>query len=203
MLYRELKPRRIVAFDLAEDMIKYASNRPKNSRNPTAIHYYQANACEQFDTLAAKLDLTVSSVDVITSFYCIHWVPDKRQTCLNIYGFLKPSGKFYLINSVWNELFPVQHRIIEHEFWRPYLMQWVREMKDGLSKKEVAEASQDADEGKLTSFEILHKPNHEALHKFWNEHCLESALVMEEMSVIYTDYPFKLVQDFNGNKWVG
>jgi len=199
MLYRELKPKRIVAFDLADAMVYFARNRNVTGmRDPDAIAYYQANACESFESLAEKLQLKPSSVDVVTSFYCIHWVPDKRKTCQNMYRFLKPNGKFYLVNSVWNDLFPVQHRIIEHNYWRPYLMQWVCDMKAGLAKDENPQGGCSRDDNNLVNFEIQHKPNHDALHKFWKKHLLESALVMEEMAFIYTDYPFKQVQDFNG-----
>ena len=194
MMYHELKPKRIVAFDLAQDMITYANQHSKGKvGNELAIDYYQADACDSFEILSKKLNLKPSSVDVITSFYCIHWVPDKRQTCENMFKFLKPNGKFFLIISVWNEFFPVQHQIIKHIYWRPFLTNLL---------KERAKANQSGDgkvnEAGLANFEIESKPNHDSLHQFWRHYCLDNALVMEEMNFIYTDYPFKRVQDFNG-----
>lgn len=223
MMYRELKPKRIVAFDLAQDMISFAKSRqqscPTNSKmeeqsRGSGVHYYQANACEPFEQLADKLGLAASSVDVVISFYCIHWVPDKRQTCDNIFRFLKQNGRFYLIISVWNDLFPVQHRIIEHPYWRSYLMQWVQEMRAGASKqlqpqqeqtsgqgdrgKPGQESKQELNEETLVGFEIQRKPDYDLLHDFWKNLCLGAALVMEEMDLIFTDYPFKQIKDFNG-----
>ena len=193
MIYRELKPKRIVAFDLAADMISYAREHSKISSTDdgkSGISYHQADACESFESLVDKLDLAPSSVDLVISFYCIHWVPDKRRTCENMYKFLKPNGKFYLIISVWNELFPVQHQIIQHEYWRPYLIKWLKE--------QMGEPNKELDESALASFSIQTKPSNDSLHQFWQNHCLNAALVMEEMSFIFTDYPFKKVQDFNG-----
>lgn len=201
LINRKLKPKRTIAFDLAPSMIDFARNRRRPSLvggeeekevYQEGVKYYEGSSCEAFDKLAKKLNLKPSSVDVITSFYCIHWVPDKGQACTNIFRFLKPGGRFYMIISVWNELFPVQHRIIHHPYWRPYLIECLRK-RLGLGDDE------ELDESMVANFQVESKPKNDDLQRFWKNHCTIAGLEMNEMTFFYADYPFKSLVDFNSN----
>lgn len=137
---KSFQPKRMVAFDLSDDMIDYASKFSKVGTD-CDIKYYQADASEQFDELSGKLKLEANSVDLVISIYCLHWITDRKGVMDNIQHFLKPGGRFYLIFSTWTELFPKQHKIIDNNRWRPILLahlhQGIPRVREQIREKDL------------------------------------------------------------------
>lgn len=64
--------------------------------------------------------------DVITSFYCIQWIKDKKSVFKGIFQSLKPGGKLIMIASIrQSELVSLPHDIIEQPKWIPYFRDYI------------------------------------------------------------------------------
>lgn len=64
--------------------------------------------------------------DVITSTFCIHWIPDKIKVLKGIKDALKPGAKAVLIMSLRHPIFAeLRTQLIQKERWRSYFKDYV------------------------------------------------------------------------------
>lgn len=77
----------VIGVDLNDSMVEFAATHYQR----TGVEYVVADICQDWATLSAKLNLTENRVDLIVSFYCLHWVSDLDQAMKNIAKLLKPG----------------------------------------------------------------------------------------------------------------
>lgn len=79
----------IVAFDMSPEMILFARHVHKCD----GVRYEVASASFPWQDLSQSLSIGKSSVDLVLSVHCFHWIPDseKQQTIDNIYSMLRPG----------------------------------------------------------------------------------------------------------------
>lgn len=61
------------------------------------------------------------TVDHVTSFYALHWLSDHDKCFKNIYKLLNPSGDFFGLIMVKNEIFNVSEIMVHSDRWFPFL----------------------------------------------------------------------------------
>lgn len=90
---------RVLGIDFSADMISHAK-----------LSFDVPNL--EFQQLDAEDISSVGEFDLVTSFFCLHWVPDKQKAMHNIYRSLKPKGKAILIMPVRNEVLAKARSIV-------------------------------------------------------------------------------------------
>jgi len=61
--------------------------------------------------------------DIITTFFCMQWVQDKRNVFLCIKNALKPNGRFMMIVPMPHPHLPkIRDRLIGKPHWAPYFV---------------------------------------------------------------------------------
>jgi trans-aconitate 2-methyltransferase len=90
-LARRVPGGKVVGIDFSADMISHAK----------AAH--QVDNLEFF-TMNAEHINAESEFDLVTSFFSLHWVPDKKEAIRRIFRSLKPGGQAILIMPHRNEI---------------------------------------------------------------------------------------------------
>lgn len=103
---------RLVAADISESMLCVARINLQNSK----VFF------ETID-IGITLDLGVwtTPFDHITSFYCLHWVPDQLQAFENIHRLLAPTGNCLLAFVCSYPCFRVHPKLARYARWAPHL----------------------------------------------------------------------------------
>ena len=103
---RRVSNGRVLAVDYSEDMISYA----RNTHNLVNL---------QFEIGDASSITFSREFDIITSFFCLHWVPHKARAMSCIWEALKHEGKAILIMPVRNEqLAHARNSVLERPEWK-------------------------------------------------------------------------------------
>ena len=90
---------KVLGIDFSADMISHA-HQTHNISNLTFQH------------LNAEDINYVGEFDLVTSFFCLHWVPDKQKAMHNFYRSLKPKGQAILIMPCRNEVLATARSIV-------------------------------------------------------------------------------------------
>nr|UJQ69848.1 juvenile hormone acid methyltransferase [Diamesa zernyi] len=87
-----------IGVDVSEEMTRYAKENYQNKQ----VDFYKVNIESEFlttelnssDTKKCFLSesMALGNYDFITSFYCLHWIHNQRQSITNIYNLLKTGG---------------------------------------------------------------------------------------------------------------
>lgn len=118
----------VLAIDLSKDMIDFA-NKKHNLKNL------------KFQVIDASDIRCNNEYDLITSFYCIHWIKDQQAFVDNISKCLKPNGKilFYIMTEIdKNLLQQVFHTVLSDPKWatyfKDYQIPWYFKNKDEFAE---------------------------------------------------------------------
>src|SRR6218665_321308 len=188
-LYEKLHPRRLIAMDLEQEMITYAiQNKPRT----WPIEYSQASVAEPFEALSQKLKLEEGSVDLIVSTYVFHWLweADRMKAMNNLYRFLKPNGRFYLMVFGRSETLSIIHECGLTDKWRDHLLK---------------KLNTDSKTGKLFGLDVKNSITELDTFNYWDKICLENKLWMEDCHFTYTRCPYRTVEDVSQQmriRWV-
>lgn len=105
---------RLIGADLSEKMLLHAQQQYPHPK----IFF------ERFDLgVDARIQSLkyVQPVDHITSFYCLHWVPNQKQAMQNIYNLLKPNGDCLLVFGTYAVLYEAYEEMAETSKWGKYM----------------------------------------------------------------------------------
>lgn len=100
----------VLAIDLSKDMINFAQTKYKLPN----LRFESIDACDI--CYPEKFDL-------ITSFYCIHWIKDQQAFVDNAIKCLKPDGKilFYIMTDIAKyKLNEVLYKVVSMPKWSSY-----------------------------------------------------------------------------------
>lgn len=92
----------VLGIDASPDMIKKAQ----------ATYGDMPNI--KFDCIAAEKFYLESKFDIVTSFFCLHWIKDKRIVFNNFYNLLKPGGNILCTVSTTEEKTAIMEVIFLH-----------------------------------------------------------------------------------------
>lgn len=120
----------IIGMDSSDSMIMYARDRHHTDK----ITYVTSDITSELSTLIDALKVNRSSIDIVVSFHCFHWIPDENKDIAiqNIRDLMAPGSFCYFVFFSWTELLPIQEQIILHPRWRKYFKQ-VLEPNEGES----------------------------------------------------------------------
>lgn len=105
---------RLVGFDISDQMLRFARKR---------FGHMQIS----FDKVDIGGDLTEyyfdgwKPVDHITSFYCLHWVPNQKKAIENIRDLLTPDGDCLLMFLAAHTFFDVYAQMSKMSKWAVYM----------------------------------------------------------------------------------
>jgi len=105
---------KLVGVDVSGEMIKFARSKWKEERRVSF---------ELVDIGSPSLppSLPPASFDKVFSFFCLHWVRDRRQVARNIRQLLVEGGQALLVLATRNETYQAWDTIAKDETWKPYL----------------------------------------------------------------------------------
>lgn len=117
-IFETLKGDRMIAFDLSEEMIRFA----KHEHTAENVQFEAASIDWQWPKLAHALSVEKATADLLVSVHVMHWIadPEKHQTVQNMFSLLRPGGKAYLVFFSWSDLLPLQERMTLTPRWRKY-----------------------------------------------------------------------------------
>ncbi|MDR3646291.1 MAG: methyltransferase domain-containing protein [Candidatus Babeliales bacterium] len=100
----------VLGIDLSQDMINFAQKK-----------YNLKNL--KFENMNASDICYINEFDLITSFYCIHWIKDQQAFLDKVIKCLKPSGKilFYIMTNIEKyKLNEVLYKVVSMPKWANY-----------------------------------------------------------------------------------
>ena len=196
MLYKAFKPARLIGIDNSESMIEFA--RGNHSR--PEIEYHVLDCTSKPEVYQEKLKLLPGSVDLIVSIYCLQWITNIGDALQNISTFLRPKiGRYAIITSVWSDLFPVQHKIVDNVAWNRKLHEWIDEkgrksLQNGDAKMIWQESKQ---QQQFTPFVIQKKPKIDNLDDRWRSLAGIVGLTVDNLTFTNVNYDFGCLEDFH------
>lgn len=105
---------KLIGMDYSEDMVSFA--RQKYCKNYANLHFEVAN-------IASDQQKYVEKFDHITSFYCLHYIPNQMQALSNIYHLLKPGGDCLLAILVSIVPFEIFRSMQKSARWGKYMLE--------------------------------------------------------------------------------
>lgn len=116
--------RRLVGVDLEPSMLRFARNAL--AQQPDVRVAFElldiGRPLRANELLQGGLcDWRTESFDHITSFFCLHWVHDQRQTIRNVHDLLAPSGECVLAFIAQHALYDVFFELSERPRWAPFM----------------------------------------------------------------------------------
>lgn len=102
-----------IGIDASSKMIDFA----KNNFESSIMKFYVMDAARDIPE-----ELKNEYFDLVTSFYCLHWIKDTKAALMNISNFLKPGGIFccniipeHVLYDIWIKIMPK---------YQPYMKDW-------------------------------------------------------------------------------
>ncbi|CRK86582.1 CLUMA_CG000045, isoform A [Clunio marinus] len=118
------KSLKVTGIDISKKMVKYASEKYHKS----FIKFLNVDIESDFvikKTIKGlnqnQQELCTETFDIITSFYCLHWVQNQRQAISNIYKLLKPNGTCLLAFLVSNPIFDIYLNLSRMKKYATYM----------------------------------------------------------------------------------
>lgn len=83
-----LKLSKVIGVDMSEEMVKFANE----NYGSDSMSFFVMDASKEVPENLKKFKF-----DLVTSFFCMHWITDLDKAFQNVHNFLKPNGIFCCI----------------------------------------------------------------------------------------------------------
>ncbi|XP_070500073.1 juvenile hormone acid O-methyltransferase-like [Chironomus tepperi] len=127
----KLKFCKIIGTDKSVEMIKFAKEKYRN-------------VSASFDIMDVETEIPTNlkdqQFDMITSFYCLHWIKDMKNALQNIYKLLNSNGIFCCIflqstkvQDIWDTL-AIKYPLYMNDWRKHYTSLWSSENDNSIQK---------------------------------------------------------------------
>ncbi|KAF5285392.1 hypothetical protein FQR65_LT13244 [Abscondita terminalis] len=110
--YIEENLKMLVGIDVSHDMIKFANDHYSSSK----LQFHQGDVqSEEF------VNTYRNAFDHVFSFWCLHWINDKKKAFSNIWEIMRPGGDILLSFAPSANIFDVCRKVQHSPTWMSYL----------------------------------------------------------------------------------
>ncbi|KAF5297623.1 hypothetical protein FQR65_LT09950 [Abscondita terminalis] len=102
----------LVGVEISHDMVKFANDHYSSSK----LQFHQGDVqSEEF------VNSYRNAFDHVFSFWCLHWVNDKKKAFSNIWEIMRPGGDMLITFAPSGNIFDVYRKVQHSPTWMPYL----------------------------------------------------------------------------------
>lgn len=108
---------KIVGIDISAEMVESA----KKNFGSENVEFHRSDISAEFEDCVKNLREDQRLFDVITSFYCFHWVQNQKRALKNVSKLLKPNGSILMFFLVSTEVFDIYAKLSTFKCYQDYM----------------------------------------------------------------------------------
>ncbi|KAL7042050.1 hypothetical protein ACKWTF_000997 [Chironomus riparius] len=175
---------KIIGIDISQKILECA----RENFGSESMEFHQAD----ISSISCCQNFGNEEFDNITSFYCLHWIQNQKQTFANIHKLLRPNGVAIINFLIETPLFDIYERLSKFKKYREYM----KDVKQFISPYHHEEQPLEMVRKycKNAGFIINHMEIREKIYFYRDEQQLKEAL--KSVNPFTKRMPQKLQQNF-------